>query len=249
MARNIHFDGERVFLNKETPKHLKIEHLDRYIFAKKYVLNKKVLDIACGSGYGSFELMKGKPRSVLGGDISNESVSYAKNNYIKKGLRFLQMDGTKIPLKDNSIDLVVSFETIEHIPSFEIFLSEVHRILKKNGKFIFSSPNKTITSPYTQKPLNKFHVREFYLNELLNNLKGLFSIEEIYGQSFLKIDLKIKLKNFIRSYLPIIIPFYKKILSKEEEFDSAKNCNQIKKLGRVNKTPTYHIILCTKLKK
>jgi len=65
MKKYLKFDGERVVPNNTTPNHLLKEHIDRYIFAKKYVNGKVVLDIACGTGYGSLELAKAGAKRLL----------------------------------------------------------------------------------------------------------------------------------------------------------------------------------------
>jgi ubiquinone/menaquinone biosynthesis C-methylase UbiE len=209
------FTGERAVPNESCPKGLFKEHLDRYLFAKKFVKNKIVLDIACGAGYGSFELKKAGAKKVFGGDISKEAVDFANQNYKLKDLSFQVMDCVKIPIKDNSIDVLVSFETIEHIPNYLGFLKEVKRVLKKGGLFICSSPNKQITSPFSK--LSEFHVKEFYIKELMQVLdKFGFKKQGIYGQNKTKNNFKFYLKSFIGSYLSFIVKIFRKIKKKKE---------------------------------
>ncbi|MEA3414147.1 MAG: class I SAM-dependent methyltransferase, partial [Nanoarchaeota archaeon] len=111
--KELKFDGERVVPNKTTPNHLLKEHFDRYLFAKKFVKDKVVLDIACGTGYGSFELSKSGAKKVIGGDISDDAISYATEKYKRKNLSFKKINGESMGILTNAIDLVVSFETIE----------------------------------------------------------------------------------------------------------------------------------------
>ena len=59
-----------------------LEHIHRYKFALNYVKSKKILDIACGEGYGS-NILSSEAEKVLGIDISSESINYAKNKYFK----------------------------------------------------------------------------------------------------------------------------------------------------------------------
>src|SRR5579859_2533442 len=97
------------------------EHLHRYAFANQFAAGKDVLDIACGEGYGSFLIAK-QARSVTGIDISSESLFHAQRKYSQGNLRFCLGDCRNIPLCAQSIDLVVSFETLEHIAEHEQFL-------------------------------------------------------------------------------------------------------------------------------
>lgn len=118
-------------------------HLERYKFAYNYVRGKNVLDIACGEGYGS-DLLSNIASNVIGVDIDNEAVGNAKNKYKKENLKFLVGGVDKIPLEDGSVDVLVSFETIEHV-NFKkqlSFLKEVDRVLKKDSLFIVSTPDK-----------------------------------------------------------------------------------------------------------
>jgi len=238
------FDGERVVLNDTTPNHLMDEHLNRYIFAKKFIKNKIVLDLACGTGYGSFELAKSGAKKVIGGDISKETIDYACKKYKRKNLSFFQMDAKNTNLVDNSVDVLVSFETIEHIPNYEKFLMEAKRVLKSGGLFICSSPNKVITSPFTRKPINTFHIKEFKINELIKIIRHLnFKDIEAFGQSFVDNNLKFKTKNFIRSYFGFTSKFYKKFLKLGNSFESAKNVNKIRKINKIDLVPTYFILV------
>ena len=88
------------------------EHVARYRFAKEFVRGKRVLDIACGEGYGAAGLAKAGARSVVGIDVSADVCDHARRKY---GLDARAGDAQAIPLPDRSIDLVVSFETIEHV--------------------------------------------------------------------------------------------------------------------------------------
>ena len=88
------------------------EHIARYRFAKDFVRGKRVLDIACGEGYGAAALAKAGAASVTGVDISRDACERARRKY---GLDARTGDAQAIPVPDRSIDLIVSFETIEHV--------------------------------------------------------------------------------------------------------------------------------------
>jgi len=243
----IKFTGERIILNLSTPKNIIEHHLARYEFAKKYVKNKVILDIACGTGYGSFILSNSGAKKVIGGDISKEAVAYSKENYKRKNLLFKKMSCENIKVKDNSIDVVVSFETIEHIKNYRKFLAEISRVLKKGGIFICSSPNKKITSPYTKKPSNKYHIKEFYIDELKKEIINFFFLKKVYGQLFLKDNLKFKIKKFIGTFIPnFLLDFRKKNIQKKQGFIK-KDKYLLKEIDKMNElSPTYFTIIAQK---
>ena len=158
------------------------EHNDRYHFVISgkglNTFKKKILDCACGAGYGSFILSL--QNEVTGIDLSEEAINYAKKRYVNNGLGFVLGTAEKLPFKNKSFDVIVSFETIEHLKNPGKFILEVKRVLKDNGTLIVSTPNKSVFSPHLQKPLINDHIQEFHLQELLNLLSG-FDIK-IYGQ-------------------------------------------------------------------
>lgn len=156
------------------------EHLDRYSFAQKYTLGKFVLDVACGTGYGSQMLSKNAD-SVTGVDISQEAIDYARAKYPADNLCYFQCDALNLPCEDNSFDVVVSFETIEHISDYETFLRECRRVLKPDGVFICSTPNALVSSP-DGKITNPYHVIEFDYEEFTNILNSHFSLISTAGQ-------------------------------------------------------------------
>lgn len=183
------FSGEQ-YVPGVTKKRLVDEHEARYAFALKSTAEKKVLDIACGTGYGSFELSKTASR-VTGVDISEESIAYAQANYQRDNLQFIRASATDDLFPEGSFDVICSFETIEHLEKEprQAYLSNLRRWLKPDGLLLLSTPNKIITSPFNDKPLNRFHVLEYTRAQLLNELKPYFSIEELYGQRLIKKSL------------------------------------------------------------
>lgn len=152
------------------------EHLMRYNAALALVKNKSVLDIASGTGYGS-ALLGEAAASVTGVDIDAEAIDYANKNYASKKVRFVQGGGTKIPVGDNSFDVVVSYETIEHIKDYKTFMAEVSRVLKEDGLFILSTPNDL---EYPEG--NHFHIHEFKPDELEKLARGYFKNIKTYYQ-------------------------------------------------------------------
>ena len=102
---------------------------------------KRVLDIACGEGYGA-NLLAFVASKVIGVDLDAGTIAHAKAKYRRRNLHFVQGSCTEIPCEDHSIDLVASFETIEHISEHDAFLSEIKRVLAPGGILVISSPHK-----------------------------------------------------------------------------------------------------------
>lgn len=96
------FTGERIVPDIPEWEHLYFEHLYRYIFAKEFIKDKVVLDVACGTGYGTEFLNENKAKIVIGADISFETISYAKKFFFNA--LYLQSDAIKLPFKDNIFD-------------------------------------------------------------------------------------------------------------------------------------------------
>lgn len=159
---------------------IELEHTHRYQLAAEFVRGKDVLDIASGEGYGSAYLAQ-HARRVVGVDIDPVSIDHAKQNYALPNLEFLQGDCTEIPLPDASLDIVVSFETIEHHAAHDEMMQEIKRVLRKDGLLIISSPDK---KEYSDIPgtSNEFHVRELYRSEFEQLLDQYFAHREIQGQ-------------------------------------------------------------------
>jgi SAM-dependent methyltransferase len=117
------------------------EHVYRYAYASRFVNGKRVLDIACGEGYGAAALQKAGATQVIGVDISEAACVHARRKY---GIDARPGTAENIPLAARSVDVIVSFETIEHVPDPQRFLDECVRILVPGGRLIISTPNKGV---------------------------------------------------------------------------------------------------------
>lgn len=179
--KRIKFTGERFIPGIEDDA-LTVEHIQRYRSVLQLVKGKKVLDIACGEGYGT-EILSAGAEEIIGIDIDTGSVQRAKNKYQKQNLTYLVGDITAIPVSDHSIDIVVSFETIEHVEEIQQqqFLIEIKRVLKPEGILIISTPNKAIYSDRHQYQ-NKWHKKEFYKEEFQKFLQKEFQYLTFYHQ-------------------------------------------------------------------
>ena len=175
----IEFTGERV-VPGQVDVDLWNEHLARYAFAARFAEGKRVLDAGCGSGYGSAELAA-TARTAVGFDAAHEAVAYAARFYDRPNLRFLQASCTALPLKPDTVDLVVAFEVIEHIAEWPAFLAEVRRVLAPGGRFVVSTPNKDYYSDTRRETgPNPYHVHEFEFDEFTAELSKHFSQIAIY---------------------------------------------------------------------
>ena len=175
------FTGER-FIPTEQGK-IRLEHYHRYAVVQHVVAGKAVLDVACGEGYGS-NFMAEVASSVVGVDISAEAVLHASSIYQKTNLEFRQGSATQLDLADASFDVVVSFETIEHLFEQAQMLGEIRRVLRPDGFLIISSPNRPIYSEESGEH-NEFHVKELDFAEFDQLLRAQFPHIQYSGQRML----------------------------------------------------------------
>lgn len=173
------FTGER-YIPTEAGE-IRHEHLHRYAWCVPLAAGKDVLDIACGEGYGS-AMLATRAKSVVGVDIDEGSVRHAEIAYKEfEGLRFRRGDAAEIPLENNSMDLVVSFETIEHHDRHHEMMSEIRRVLRPDGVLVISSPNRDVYSAMSGQH-NEFHVKELDFKEFDATLREQFKKVRYFGQ-------------------------------------------------------------------
>jgi SAM-dependent methyltransferase len=178
----LEFTGERV-VPGQVDVDLWNEHLARYLFAARLARRRRVLDIGCGTGYGSAELAH-TAAAVTGVDISPEAIAQACSSYAAPNLRFLAASATSIPFPDSSFDLITCFEVIEHIHDWPSLLKEARRLLSPGGQFIVSTPNKSYyAESRVQIGPNPFHVHEFEYDEFTAALGSTFASVTLYVQN------------------------------------------------------------------
>lgn len=167
-------DGERYVPSVSGA--IRYEHLQRYHFAARLACGRRALDIASGEGYGS-NILAAKAASVVGIDCDAQCVEHASLKYIRDNLKFARGDLNCIPIEDSSFDMVVSFESIEHVARPIAALLELKRVLNPNGLLIVSTPDKR----YYPKG-NTHHLHELEGGEFLDALRANFRYVKAFGQ-------------------------------------------------------------------
>jgi 2-polyprenyl-3-methyl-5-hydroxy-6-metoxy-1,4-benzoquinol methylase len=180
------------------------EHVHRYEVALKYLnTTDNILDIACGTGFGSDILARNTSGNVIGGDIAEDAVVECRKNWQRKNLSFEVLDGTALKYGDGYFDAVVSFETIEHTTQYKEMLQEFKRVITPKGVAVISTPNFLINSPGGVL-INEFHTQEFVYEELKEILEEVFPFVEIFGQHYARYDnptFKMKLIYWLETFL------------------------------------------------
>lgn len=158
------FTGERYVPELLSAK-ISYEHWHRYIFASRFCMQKRVLDVACGEGYGTSFLSK-HAKEITGVDIDVESIAHAKEKYTNQNVQFLSSNATQLPFEKESFDVIVSFETLEHLNTEDqkLFLAETTRLIGEDGILLISTPNKKVYSDEANY-CNPYHLAEFYKSE------------------------------------------------------------------------------------
>jgi 2-polyprenyl-3-methyl-5-hydroxy-6-metoxy-1,4-benzoquinol methylase len=165
---------------------LQREHNDRYEFVAP-LLSGKVLDIACGIGYGGEIVMSlSNAVSYSGRDIDNEAVQTAVEHYAKDSVDFALGDITQTEFEDSEIDSAISFETLEHLEAPGLAVDEIFRILAPSGAWFGSVPTVTFDSKcesvYGENP---YHLTRFTEESLYRLLSEKFEYVEIFFNQLL----------------------------------------------------------------
>jgi 2-polyprenyl-3-methyl-5-hydroxy-6-metoxy-1,4-benzoquinol methylase len=152
-------------------------HAARYLWAMRYCVHKNVLDVASGEGYGSW-ILSWAADEVDGIDLSEEAIAHATVTYANQNgsrVAYAVMNAEEITFEENLFDVVVSFETIEHLYFPEKLVAQVHRVLKPGGLFICSAPENSGSTfhvvDYTKSDLDgllwrHFGKREYYVQDV-----------------------------------------------------------------------------------
>ena len=219
--------GERMVpteVNSSEEYLIYLRHKFAYDYAVRMIhTGASILEGGSGEGYGTNSIaINSKAEKVVGLDVDKETIDYSISAYKNKNLEFILYDGIKIPFKDGSFDCVVSFQVVEHVLDDSNYIREIYRVLKKNGLFILSTPNRVYRLNPGEKPWNRFHIREYdekTLRKLLSvkfkdikisGLKGTKEIQDIEFnrvkkiRKFMAID-PIGLRNLLPEKLKLLI--------------------------------------------
>lgn len=177
------YTGERVIPKIMSPKNgMLLEHIERYEFSKKYCRGR-VLDIACGVGYGSEILLKRNPNidELVGIDICESTIKYAKANYNFLETEYYVDDALNPNLKNKygTFDTILSFETIEHFEGDERFIKNLYNLLKPDGTLIISTPFGRGKSQPCSSPYHVYQYTEEEFLEVLSPFKNVVMFHQI----------------------------------------------------------------------
>jgi SAM-dependent methyltransferase len=173
---------EERIIEGEVPARLFAEHRARYAFAARLVAGRRVLDVACGTGYGTPHLLAGGARSVVGVDRDGPAIAYARQRYGGPAISFAEGDACDPPVS-GPFEVIVSFETLEHLGDPVRFLETCRRLLVRSGGILL------VSTPYRHRvkddgsPRNPFHRQEWRTEEFRTLLSPLFPSVELYGQA------------------------------------------------------------------
>ncbi len=173
------FDGERYIPGMGG--RIAAEHLARYAFATQFIRGKAVLDIASGEGYGT-AIMAEKAKNIIGMDLAANAIAYAKRKYAKiRNVQFEVGDLAHLPFDTDTFDVIVCFETVEHVDDPIAAINELQRVLKSNGLLIISTPNKENYSNRFNYD-NPYHLKELAFSEFQDALNNTFKHTKLFGQ-------------------------------------------------------------------
>jgi ubiquinone/menaquinone biosynthesis C-methylase UbiE len=154
-----------------------IMHTASYNFAKKFCDGKVVLDLGCGSGYGVARMAEHAER-VVGVDVDSDAISFARERYARQNVSFAKIETeAPLPFTDDSFDVVLSFQVIEHVLDDSGYMKEAHRVLKPGGIMVVVTPDRKHRLLPGQLPWNRWHVREYSSIQLDRKMKECFDLE------------------------------------------------------------------------
>jgi 2-polyprenyl-3-methyl-5-hydroxy-6-metoxy-1,4-benzoquinol methylase/DNA-binding ferritin-like protein (Dps family) len=163
---------------------LAIDHYARYSFSLPLVRGKRVLDIACGFGYGSHMMAVYGALEVIGMDISEEAIDYAQKFYKHDNIKYTVKDLLDLDVGHGLFDVVTCFETLEHTSDIELAIYRLSCVLKEDGVLVVSVPNDL-----GKKVENKYHLHKFTELELIGDLARIFRFVDAYYQSYILASL------------------------------------------------------------
>ena len=174
----------------------------RYINVLQFVKGKRVLDCACGVGWGSYIMAKAGAEQVVGLDLSSNAINTAKKYYNHDSILY-QEDNIYNFSSNEKFDVITSFETLEHVEDPLKFLNTLANLCHSGSVFFLSTPNGFSFKNKNELPHNPDHKMEFNKEELYELLDSSnWLIEEYLGTHPMKKDSEeiVEYRNFIRRF-------------------------------------------------
>jgi SAM-dependent methyltransferase len=208
-------DLQQDFQAKSLKAHvLSLIHRWPYELLMVQAKNKNVLELGCNKGFGTI-IYAEYANSIKAVDTSSVAIEKAGKINARENIEYICLNSWTLPFEDNTFDLTVLFQVIEHIAldKLDIFLREIKRVTRMDGQVIVSTPNRNIRLLPFQKPRNKFHTKEYSardLKQLLSRyfaevrVEGLFGVEalnEIERRRVRQKPSKVYLKEPLRKYV------------------------------------------------
>ena len=263
-SHNLSKTGERVieseYKKNKNEYFIYLCHIATYNYVIPFIKDKKVLEFGCGSGYGS-HIISNECKHITAVDISEDAISYAKQNYKNENLEFQQIhniEHSKMNFENNSFDVVISFQVIEHISDSMAYINELYRVLKNKGIIIIVTPDRVSRLFSFQKPWNMFHVKEFDMTGLSRLVSKRFNVLNTHFMTARKDLIAMEMKRtkrlrllmlpFTLFFIPekiriLFIAFAKKIMSKKKQEQQVDNYDFSTKDISISENPKNSINL------
>jgi 2-polyprenyl-3-methyl-5-hydroxy-6-metoxy-1,4-benzoquinol methylase len=172
--------GERTLPDVPAENYWYRRHLAVYEWIGARVAGLRVLDMACGEGYGS-EVLSRSAKSVVGVDANPEAHEHARLRYLRQNLRF-ERGMVETYGEAGQFDAVVFLQTIEHVQAPTAVLEHFKRLLAPGGVAYVSTPNLlTLAPPGAEKSENPWHLKEYRAEEFRSLCMGVFAETQVLG--------------------------------------------------------------------
>ena len=207
---------------------LHANHIKAYDFVAPFCKNKMVLDIGCFIGYGEARIFS-QAKEIIAIDSDDKALEFARRNRRISNVKFEKVDARGLPFSNETFDIVIAFQLIEHIPPNEVssFLCEARRVLKEKGLLFIITPNRKFRLMPFQRPFNSEHYQEFTAKGLLKVSQTIFEdvvikgtrakewIEEIERKRVRKSPFQVYIRNPLYRFLNTVLPMGIKVSLKK----------------------------------
>jgi len=157
-------------------------HIFEYEWAATYCQDKIIMDFGCNTGLGSIILLNGGAKRVIGVDVSKKAIEAAKENFKDQNQTLFELvEEDSLPFEENTFDVIVALNIIEHLEFPKRNLEAILKILKPGGKLLVTTVNRHFRIWPWQKPWNEFHYREYSKASFKRELKRHFPQVELLG--------------------------------------------------------------------